>query len=293
MRALRRYSVWLIVTGLVLLVLVLFISLVLRPRSNRNALVIGEWANVESLDVALQPLGELDFKSRAEVYELRSEAVNRYSQLVAADYRPSDAVFGQIVDGLPWWGTLGGAHYGRGEQSIKGPSEQSRSILNPFLLAVPEFYLQWDAAIVEKARTQGPEYPLYCHPYRLRWFPASAQAEVTYNAACLEWNNAYFFSLLAYNARDWNLNHIFVSYQDSHNVTKPDLPVAAYRNPQFLHRGNSCGYQGGCNNISPATPPIDNIQITAWPAEIVIWFWRNDPGPTIASPDMTFAIHFN
>ncbi|MBN1583997.1 MAG: hypothetical protein JXA89_25030 [Anaerolineae bacterium] len=289
--ALRRISVWLMGAGL-LLAAVLFVALYLQPRPNRNALAIGERARIESLDVDLQPLDELDFKSKAEVYRLRSESVARYPQLIAGTYRPSDAVFGQIVNGLPWWGTLGLAHYGKGEQSIEGPSEQSRSVLNPFLLAVSEFYLMWDAEIVKKAQAQGPDCPLYCHPYDLRWFPTSAQAEVTYSAACLEWNNAYYFSLLAYNARDWNLNYIFVSYSDSRNITKADLPATAYLNPQYLHRGNSCGYPGGCNNISPTTPQIDNIQITAWPAEIVIWFWQDDPGPVLASPDMTFVIHY-
>jgi hypothetical protein len=281
---------WLMIAGLALLASVLSIALWLRPRPNRNALAIGEQASVESLDIELQPLTELDFKSESEIGELRRAAVARTPQLVAGAYRPSDAVFGQIVDGLPWWGTLGGAHYGKGERSIEGPSQQSRSVLNPFLLAVPEFYLLWDAGIVQKARAQGPEYPLYCHPYRLHWFPASTHAEVSYSAACLEWNDAHFFSLLAYNARDWNLNYIYVSYPDSHNVTKADPPATAYRNPQFLHRGNSCGYPGGCNNISPATPPIDHIQITAWPAEVEIWFWRDDPGLAIVEPDMTFVI---
>ncbi|MBN1139123.1 MAG: hypothetical protein JXM73_21260 [Anaerolineae bacterium] len=290
MYALRCISVWLTITGLALLALVLIIVLLSRFRPNHNALAISEQAKVDQIEIALQPLAELDFQSRAEIVRLRNEVVGRYPELVVGTYRPANAVFGQIVDGLPWWGTLGLAHYGRGEQSIEGPSEQSRSILNPFLLAVPEFYLQWDASIVAKAQAQGPEYPLYCHPYRLRWFPADAWAEVTYSAACLEWNHATVFSLLAYNARDWNLNYVFVSYPDSHNIAKFDPPAAAYHNPQSLHRGDNCGYPGG-NDISPTTPPIDIIQIAAWPAQITIWFWRDDPGEAVASPDIVYVIH--
>ena len=102
-----------------------------------------------------------------------------------------------------------------------------------------------------------------------------------------------YFSLIAYNARDLNLNYIFVSCPDSHNTTKPDPPTEPYRNPQFLHQGGSCGYPGGCNNISPQTPAIDNLQITGWPAQVVIWFWRDDPGSIDKSPDMVFVIDFN
>lgn len=59
-----------------------------------------------------------------------------------------------------------------------------------------------------------------------------------------------------------------------------------------LIRQLRCGYLGGCNNISLRTPPIDTIQVTAWPARIVVWFWQDDPGAAIAEPDMTFVIRF-
>ena len=73
---------------------------------------------------------------------------------------------------------------------------------------------------------------------------------------------------------------------------RPPSKMTGYHNPQYLHRGGSCGYPGGCNNISPRTPPIDNIQITAWPARVAIWFWRDDPGSELEAPDMVFVIEF-
>ncbi|MBI3593062.1 MAG: hypothetical protein HY099_06250, partial [Nitrospirae bacterium] len=71
------------------------------------------------LDIELQPITELDFKSKAEVLKLRTEAVYRYPQLVSKDYKPSEPVFGQIEDGAPWWGVLGISYYGNGEKSIE------------------------------------------------------------------------------------------------------------------------------------------------------------------------------
>jgi hypothetical protein len=286
----RRYSLWPVIITLALVASALFVyGFLQQPRPNRNALAIGEQANVEYLDIVPQQLIDLDFMSKSQVLKLRTEAVYGYPQLIVGDYRPSDAVFGQIADGLPWWGILGAFYYGSGDQSIEGPSEQSLSILNPYLLAVPELYMRWDQTTV----VDSSDFPLYCAPHHLHWFPSSAYAEVTYSAACLRENGVVFFSLIAYNARDLNLNYIFVSYQDSRNIVKSGAPTVPYNNPQFLHRGGSCGYSGGCNNISPQTPEIDNIQITGWPAKVVIWFWRHNPGSIDESPDMVFVIHFD
>jgi len=288
----RRTLLWTAILALALVAAVLLVyALRRRPQPNRNALAIHERATIKSLDVPLQPLRDLDGLSRAEVLALRTEAVARTPQLIDGEYRPSDAVFGQIVDGLPWWGILGIHHYGSGERSIDGPSEQSQSILNPFLLAVPEIYAQWDREAVTEAEQPGATYPLYCGPHRLRWYPARAYADVTYSATCFRRNRVVYLSLIAYNARDLGLSHIYVSYRDSSGITKADPPGAPYDNPQYLHRGGSCGYPGGCNNISPRTPPIDNIQITNYPAKIVVWFWAGKPASADVPPELIYVIH--
>ncbi len=241
----------------------------------------------------MQPLMDLDFLSQADILRLRTEAAGRTPQLLAAEYRPSDAVFGQIEGGLPWWGILGAHYYGQGEQSIEGPSEQSLSILNPYLLVVPELYMRWDAAAVAEVERFGQDAAFYCIPSDLSWFPTVPRATASYDAACLQRNGVSAFSLIAYNARDLNLNYIFVSYEASRNVTKSNPLGAAYRNPQYLHRGGGCGYPGGCNNISPQTPDIDNIQIAGWPVEVVIWFWRDEPGSVDQPPDIVFVLVFD
>jgi hypothetical protein len=167
------------------------------------------------------------------------------------------------------------------------------SILNPYLLAVPEMYTRWDKGDVDAFDADNLGSSRYCAPRYLRWHPHNQRAEVWYNAACMMGNNVWYFSLNALNARDLNLNYIYVSYEDSINITKDEVPTRAYRNPQFLHQGGSCGYPGGCNNISPRTPPIDNIQATGWPAQIVVWFWRSDPGTVDTAPEMEYVITFD
>jgi len=91
-----------------------------------------EWGDV--LEIKLNPMIELDFKTRAEIYDIRKKYVAQYSQLTKEDYVPSKAVFGAIANRKPWLGILGISYYGAGEQIIAGVSEESRFIANPFLL---------------------------------------------------------------------------------------------------------------------------------------------------------------
>jgi len=263
-----------------------------RPASKAhvNKLKIGETGKEEAVDIEVEPATELDFKSRAEIFGLRTEAINKYSQLSQGGYQPSKEVFGRVEDGAPWWG-LTGIFYGSGEKSIEGPSEHSISIMNPYLLVVPQYWVSWNPAMVSANDLGSDMYPVYCQARSLRWYPRESRAEAAYDAACAS-RMPGVIDLMAYNAKDFGLNYIYVSYRDSINISKENAPAAAYKNPQFLHRGGSCGYPGGCNNVSPATPPIDDIKIEGFPAKIVIWLWQADPKTVEKPPDMTFIMRF-
>ena len=282
----RKASLWPVIFALAVLAAILeAIVLVTAPRPNPNTLAIGRGSKVDSLDVAIHEPIELDFKSKAEVLQIRSDAVQKYPQLLARKYAPSGAVFGQIVDGLPWWGLVGQIYYGKGAQSIEGESEETRFLLNPYILAGADF---WTDGSMDLASARS----FYCAPYNLRWRPRDSYAEVTYSAACVNGpRHAPYFDLIAYNARDFNLNYIYVSYRDSLNLTKSQAPKEPYANPQFIHRGNSCGYPGGCNNMSPQTPGIERIQILDFPASLVVWLWKDQPNSAEQPADMTFIIH--
>jgi hypothetical protein len=304
----RGAGLWPVVILLAVVALCLVaVWVVVQPEPNRNALAIGASARAPALDIAIQAPVELDFKSRAEVFQLREAAVSRYPDLLARDYTPSDAVFGQIEDQLPWWGITGHFYYGSGERSIEGPAEETRFLLNPYLLVAAEFdglFYSWDTSRVTEAHLRQPDFPFYCEASQLRWYPGEARAEVTYaRSQCLARTNQWtvqrlgldqaYFSLIAYNARDLNLNYLYVSYDDSRNIFKPDAPTSAYAIPHYIHRGGSCGYPGGCNNMSPDTPEISWLQISALPAQAVVRLWRQNPWSVERSPDMLFVINFN
>jgi hypothetical protein len=253
-----------------------------------NRLALGEAANAEALELAINPPAELDFLTREAVLQLRRNAVRQYPMLLAATYNPRPAVFGQIEDLAPWWGIEGQFFHGSGIRSIDGPAEESRFILNRYLRLAEEFDDWWSKDLSE---SRLPGFPLICPPQQMIWKPREAYAEVSYDAACIRGRQKPEFSLISYNARDFGFDYIYVSYADSQNVSKATIPTDAYANLQFIHRGGSCGYLGGRNNMSPVTPDIDDIRLEGLPAKVMVWLWKGKPKSVVQASDMRYAIH--
>ncbi|MFH1126346.1 MAG: hypothetical protein V1703_04410 [Candidatus Altiarchaeota archaeon] len=255
------------------------------------------------LSIPLNQLIELDFKTKAEVYQLRREAVVQHSQLIEKEYTPSDLVFGEIVDGRPWWGILGLSYYGNGEKGIEGESLQSLHITNPFLLVgLDEGY----AHIVPDELNLTPQ-AIYPKPINLIWSADRTWARVTYNITELrEIQMEYRFpnaltselEFVAYNARDMGFNYLYIDTEKSSNINLFSkhslLRFILWRNEpvqikQFIHLGGSCGYPGGCNNISPHQSEFV-FRYYHLPARIHLKLWRDKPDDTSQKPDMVYII---
>ena len=262
---------------------------ILATQVKSNTLALGSAGQPGIIELDIHSPISLNFKSRDEVLRLRTEKIMRNRQLLTSPYVPTPAVFGQIADGAPWWGNEGIFYHGPGPHSIEGHSLQSRYLLNPFLLVAPEFHDDWQ---FQGTATEASPLPPYCAPQDLRWRTQDAYAEVTYAASCIAMRQMKKFDLVAFNASDFGLKYIFVSYAESKNVTKQNAPTNAYRNPQLIHKGGSCGYPGGCNNMSPTTPAIDGIQLLGLPAFIMVYLWKEQPNSVSQAPDMRFVIHF-
>ena len=251
-------------------------------------LATGTAARLDHVDISIEAPHELDGLTKAQVLQMRSVEVMKHPELLVGEYAPSEDVFGQVEDLAPWWGIEGQFRFGAGISSIDGPSEESRFILNPFLLVAPEFN-DWFRGI---SNAEAVKLDLTCLPQRLTWWPKESRAEASYSASCIARRQKPEFDLIAYNARDMGLPYIYVSYADSLNVTKTDAPAEPYANPQFIHRGNNCGYPGGCNNMSPSTPPIDGIRLDGLPAKVAVWLWRSKPRSIDVAPDFIFTVVF-
>ena len=183
--------------------------------------------------------------------------------------------------------------------------------MNPFLLVGAEFYglsiwssgFAWDKPRIPGNDLNQSNFPFYCKPKSLSWLPAQARAELTYDVSkYIRTVNTWTvqplsvrntsFDLIAYNARDLNLNYLYLSYRESRNLSKDQPPDSPISIPQYIHRGGSCGYSGGCNNMSPDTPEFADIYINTLPAKAVIYLWTEEPESSQQSPDMTFVIYF-
>lgn len=248
--------------------------------------------------VPLNDMIELNFKKRSEIYDIRRQFVNRMPALVKAaglqGYEPSSDVFGQIVDGRPWWGILGISHYAKGPRSIEGPAEESRFIANPWLfVGLMENYAH---------RVEGsglPPVAFYPRPLSLTWAPDASYGWVKYDVT------SYFRDTLSrrypealdrklymvlYNARDLGYRWVALSDTLSQGTScSLSEKSRAWSIPQFIHCGGSCGYPGGCNNMSPSNPELV-VKFTRQPARMVFKLWWDEPLTASADPDLWFVV---
>ncbi|MCE1247370.1 MAG: hypothetical protein LWY06_12055 [Firmicutes bacterium] len=246
--------------------------------------------------IEINPLIELDGKTKKEVYEIRAGYVNKHPELVKVlyrkDYKPSDEVFGQITDGKTWWGILGLFYYGRGEKSIEGPSEETRFLANPYLL----IGLGENVFRQVKDQTLEPK-AFYAVPDNLIWDLKNSQVTVNYNLHDFLNNGKLYgycalreFLLVSYNARDLGFPFAYIDPDQTKGIVfvKSDIPISI---PHFIHTGGSSGYPGGSNNMSPDCPPL-NITMESLPAKAVVKLWRSKPDSVKSEPDLWYVMTF-
>jgi hypothetical protein len=276
--------------------------------------------------IKLSQMRELDFKTKKEILELRRARVAPYFEAIrqhykrpapkqprrtlwqrifggtaeaapppTGDYKPSPAVFGQIVSGKPWWGMLGISYYGPGEKGIAGPSEESRFILNPYLFVG---LIEKNARVFKGDDSFAREiYPI---PRNLVMDFTTMKGEVTYAIStymALAQQYGYQdarepkLTLVAYNARDFRFNYLALDGERTKNIKYRKGAIHPIALKQYIHLGGSCGYQGGCNNMSPKQPALD-IAVQQLPATIFTKLWKKRPSKGDQSaPDMEFVIH--
>ena len=161
---------------------------------------------IESLGIPIADMQEFDLAAKAHIYALRTKEVERYAFLLRKPYAISEAVFGPIEGQKAWWGILGISYFGNGPKSINGPSEESRFILNPYLLvALSEAFA---FSVNNASLSPAAVYP---RPVSLAWDTDKNYAKAVYDLG------GYFrlakrykfrspevntFELVAYNARD-------------------------------------------------------------------------------------------
>jgi hypothetical protein len=248
-------------------------------------------------EIAIRPTREYDFASREQVLGPRSGYVRAESALFGAfggvEYEPSQQVFGNVTSGRPWWGLVGLAFFGPGARSIEGDSAQSRYIENPYLLVgVEETWAHVVSTGTEAPHPVSPRalYLGFDDSGRRGWARFDVRAFFD-EGARLDYPEAKerTVRLCAYNASDLGLRLLAFDADGSQNVER--LTTGIIVDPEFIHVGSSCGYQGGCNNKSPSFGAYV-ISVPSLPARLAVKLWRASPSSAAAQPDVWFILEF-
>ncbi len=276
-------------------------------KASNNSLKLGPLALVpDGTLIPLNPPQHFNYMTRAEVLKLRANAVMSHAQLINSPYEPAASVFDEITNGKPWWGMAGQYIWGEGLRSIEGPSEESRFILNPFLLvaANPWTAKIWNAAQITGQDLQNPDFPYTWTPQELKYWPRRRMAQVIYDVTAFNGKLKQLdnkleitdenvrFGLVAYNARDFGFNYLYISAGLSSNIENAKKLNDPVEIGQYIHTGDSSKYPGGCNNMSPAVDEIDQLSVTKLPARATVLLWKRRPARLGDTPDFSFVLDF-
>lgn len=274
-----------------------------------NDLAVGNQARItdnKAIDITLYGPVCLNGSSQAQILNQRSFVVQKNPQLLGKAYSPDQDIFGQIVDGKPWWGMPGIFVYGAGSKSCDGPSEESRFIVNPYLLVGVNSWSAeiWDTNKFSAKEANDKNFPFCFMPSSLQFFAREKTAKVSYDITdyharlkyfdyCRrEKNNISDFGLVAYNARDFGYRFIYFDPENSTNVENVNGSARATEIRQMIHCGGSCGLPSGCNNMSPAQDEIDHLRLKALPARAMVKLWKAEPENIHIAPDMQVVLEF-
>ncbi len=245
-----------------------------------------------TIELRPNPMVELDFKTRAEVLELRRKAVQEHPEFLNIPYVPQPAIFDGIQDGKAWWGIDDIFSYGPGQKSIEGPSEESRFLVNPFLL------VGLCEAHAYPTIESGQPKPAPAHPElkSLVWKGDRKTFEVTYEVGrFLRFLDRFRIpereiSLITYNAQDFGFEFLSLDTANAPEIKSGNTSGKPILLRQFIHLGRSCGYPGGGNNGSPEQKEL-NFQVSRLPAKARIALWRNEPPSVTAPADLTILLN--
>lgn len=253
--------------------------------------------NDEDIDIGVNSLSSLSYKTKDFVYYLRKKYVST-SIFALPDYQPSEEVFGNIESGKPWVennacvSTRGASSY------VDGLSEESRFINNPTMLVAIEFPFNYPADEGNNSSwcKNNVETML---PKKITFNGLKKEISVTYERLPFVTNgNHAFYTFNGLNARDLGYKYAYIDkkqstyepeFTDSDNISNR---IIEFQN--YIHVGGSCRHSAGCNNGSPrqsylefkenSSGDIDNE------CEIYIKLWKEMPSSPSAKPDIAERI---
>lgn len=244
---------------------------------------------------------ELSNMRKDEIYSYRKAYV-KDSIFASDNYEPDNRVFGAIEDYKPWWGEQKCRplnYSGDYHESIEGKSKQSIQINNPnALVGLSSPYIPWD--VEQNADFCNSEYSSFI-PYSLKYSKKDNLIVAEYEVS-KEFPNIYVnisgkgyrypIQLSGLNALDFGYKYVYAFDTKNIEMTYPNnITQTPEMFRDYLHVGGSCGYAGGCNNISPMQND-KMISVTGLPAEINLKLWKKQPHDKYSKADMYYRIIF-
>lgn len=255
-----------------------------------------------SQKIEFSQLTDYDGYSKADIYDLRKRYVNR-SMFKSDNYEPNEEVFGRLSDGKYWLGTENlrcraipnnAAHISAGDSYV------SRLINNPAFLIGVDLSMGWNTPEPEKYRV--------CSDKKMLLIPNSISysrdlnmitAVIPVNKIVIGVESPYILNGL--NARDLGFKYGYVFNKENIEFTDKNSSIdkELYTFKDYLSVGNSCGIEGGCNNIFQRHNNLmfyfgDEYRLRLDSTRAIIDFklWKEKPASVLAKPDMYYRLLF-
>lgn len=238
---------------------------------------------------------ELSYKTKDKILNLRKQYVNN-SIFADKNYEPSEAIFGQIIDGKPWVSD----YMCEINHKIKvdGFAKQGIVVANPQILVSIMYPFTFPInSVTEDDRA-------FCNAFTERFKPISVQYDKSKNELQIRYpylaatiSNSYY-QLNGINARDLGYKYVYLDK----NRTTANIDFVQPNNlsneivefQDYFHLGSSCRIEGGCNNISPIQNKLQfyvKNEMTS-PAQIYLKLWKNKPFSQNAFADINVVFIF-
>lgn len=269
-----------------------------------NELAVGPQAVVkEPMVVPFSGTMDLNFKTREEIFNTRRNMALRSDLgklLVNGNYAPSGIVFDGLRDEKQWVSMRGKTFFGWGQpEYVDGQAAESRFICTPYLLVSPDFKIEGsvDEWRFGQGRLANSQFPQQCPPKKIVMDPANATEEITYDISTYRNDaNAYYqvpsgvhkisFTLVAYNAKDFGYNYLYV---------KPEQTTGVKKTPRLLPTFSEIKQVLGGKEINGMTGDTDDFQkfgLTSVPSKMTILLWKGRPADVNQKPDFTVLLKF-
>lgn len=234
--------------------------------------------------VPINPMSDLNNTTKNEIYAMRKSFVEK-TIFKNRRYKPSESVFGQIVDNKPWLGIEALTCTGSGPNANKGLSEESRYINNPTML------IGLDRVNFDDKPKNLCSVVDYLMPVRMNYSKDENTIKVVFEVSAYKGDLGTHFLLKGLNAKDLGFKYAYANNTENVAFLQLDKNISTdvHEFKDFIHLGTVCGVEGGCNNGSPFQKEL-NYTVMKYPAKMHFKLWKNLPKNKEQDADINYLI---